>query len=937
MQVYSRSLVEFTMANPTDVKETLNLPQTTFSMKAKLAQKEPEILKKWKDGGLYKKILAARKNCPTFVLHDGPPYANGNIHLGTAMNKILKDFIVKSRTMQGFLAPYLPGWDCHGLPIEIHVDKLLGEKKNEMSIIQIREECRKYALKYVDIQRDEFIRLGVFGEWEKPYLTMDPEYEAEVLRYLAVFFASGNVFKGKRPVHWCAQCKTALAEAEIVYKDKTSPSIYVKFPLISDLSSKYPALKGKKASVIIWTTTPWTLPANLAIAFHPEYEYAAFEAGDEVYLTAKRLVPVLVEIFGLKDPKILATIRGKDLEGLKARHPWIDRESLFVLADYVTLDDGTGCVHTAPGHGYEDYLTGIAYDLDIYTPVDDEGKFMPGVAKYAGINVFKANKLINDDMRKDGTLIKEVEISHSYPHCWRCKSPVIFRATAQWFISMDKGDLRKRTLDEIKRIRWIPAWAEERITTMMENRPDWCISRQRSWGVPIPAFYCRDCGEILADETTSRHIADIFEKEGSNAWFIKSAEALVPAGAQCRKCGLSRFEKERNILDVWFESGASHNVLGKRPDLPWPSDVYIEGHDQHRGWFNSSLVVGVAAKNGSPFKTCITHGFVLDEQGRAMSKSAGNFIEPREIIQQDGAEVLRLWIAMLNYKEDAPFGKEIQRRLVEAYRKIRNTWRFILGNLYDFSPDKDSVAAADMERLDKWALEKNADIGRKVLKGYDEYEYHTVFHAIYNFFTVEMSAFYLDILKDRLYCSGKNSRLRRSAQTALFRILRDTLTLMAPILPFTTEEAWESMPAYKGKAESIHLELFPSFKELWLDAKAQKEWEGLVGLREKVLKELEAAREQKLIGNSLEARVALNVPAPLMPLIQKYKGDLCTLFIVSNVVVDAAAGEELSIAVAKAPGNKCQRCWNYSTTVGTSTSHPDFCKRCEDVLKEMNR
>lgn len=937
MQVYSRSLVEFTMANPTDVKETLNLPQTTFSMKAKLAQKEPEILKKWKDGGLYKKILTARKNCPTFVLHDGPPYANFNIHLGTAMNKILKDFIVKSRTMQGFLAPYLPGWDCHGLPIEIHVDKLLGEKKNEMSIIQIREECRKYALKYVDIQRDEFIRLGVFGEWEKPYLTMDPEYEAEVLRYLAVFFASGSVFKGKRPVHWCAQCKTALAEAEIVYKDKTSPSIYVKFPLISDLSSKYPALKGKKASVIIWTTTPWTLPANLAIAFHPEYEYAAFEAGDEVYLTAKRLVPVLVEIFGLKDPKILATIRGKDLEGLKARHPWIDRESLFVLADYVTLDDGTGCVHTAPGHGYEDYLTGLAYGLDIYTPVDDEGKFMPGVAKYAGINVFKANKLINDDMRKDGTLIKEVEISHSYPHCWRCKSPVIFRATAQWFISMDKANLRKRALDEIKRIRWIPAWAEERLTTMMENRPDWCISRQRSWGIPIPAFYCRDCGEILADETTSRHIADIFEKEGSNAWFTKSAEALVPAGAQCRKCGLSRFDKERNILDVWFESGASQNVLGKRPDLPWPSDVYIEGHDQHRGWFNSSLVVGVAAKNGSPFKTCITHGFVLDEQGRAMSKSAGNFIEPREIIQQDGAEVLRLWIAMLNYKEDAPFGKEIQRRLVEAYRKIRNTWRFILGNLYDFSPDNDSVAAADMEKLDKWALEKNADIGRKVLKGYDEYEYHPVFHAIYNFFTVEMSAFYLDILKDRLYCSGKNSRLRRSAQTALFRILRDTLTLMAPILPFTTEEAWESMPAYKGKAESIHLELFPSFKELWLDAEALKEWEGLVGLREKVLKELEAAREQKLIGNSLEARVALNVPASLMPLIQKYKGDLGALFIVSNVVVDAAAGEELHIAVAKAPGNKCRRCWNYSTTVGTSTSHPDFCKRCEDVLKEMNR
>jgi isoleucyl-tRNA synthetase len=921
------------MPDQRDVKDTLNLPQTSFSMKAKLAQKEPEILSKWEAAGLYRKILAKRQGRPTFVLHDGPPYANGSIHLGTAMNKILKDFIVKSRTMQGYLSAYLPGWDCHGLPIEIHVDKLLGEKKKDMSIIEIREECRKYALKYIDIQREEFRRLGVFGEWDRPYLTMDPEYEAEVLRYLAAFFAAGSVFKGKRPVHWCPVHKTALAEAEIVYKDRTSPSIYVKFPMKSDLSEKAPALKNKKVSVIIWTTTPWTLPANLAIAFHPDYEYAAFEAGDEAYLVAKRLVPAVADLLGLKDPKILATFTGRELEHLKAVHPFIARDSLFVLADYVSLDEGTGCVHTAPGHGHEDYLTGIAYGIDIYTPVDDEGRFTADVKKYAGMNVFKANKLINDDMRKDGTLLKEGEIVHSYPHCWRCKNPVIFRATSQWFISMDKNDLRQKALEEIKKVHWVPPWGEERISSMMSNRPDWCISRQRSWGVPIPAFYCRDCGEILADEKTARRVADIFEKNGSNAWFLEETEDLLPSGAACPKCGSRQFDKEHNILDVWFESGASHNVLGKRDDLPWPSDVYIEGHDQHRGWFNSSLLVGLAARGRSPYRTCITHGFVLDEQGKAMSKSAGNFIEPKEIIAQSGAEVIRLWVAMLNYKEDAPFGNEIQQRLVEAYRKIRNTWRFILGNLYDFSPDTDAVKPDEMESLDRWALANAAGVGKRILKAYDEYEYHIIFHAVYNFFTVELSALYLDILKDRLYCSAKNSCLRRSAQTALFHILKNSLVLMAPILPFTTEEAWEAMPKFKGKEESVHLELFPEFREPWLEPGIAQEWEDLIGLREKVLKELEKAREQKFIGNSLEAQVILKVPAAKSRLVQKYRDELCSLLIVSDVIFQAGPGEELGVTVGKAPGQKCQRCWNYSTYVGTSRSHPDFCKRCEDVVK----
>lgn len=916
-----------------DYKDTLNLPKTSFPMKADLPQREPLILQKWERMNIYRKIIETRRNSSLFILHDGPPYANGNIHLGHALNKILKDFIVKSKSMEGFKSPFLPGWDCHGLPIEHKVDQILKDKKKNLSPAEIREECRAYAEKYVNIQKEEFRRLGIFGSWEKPYLTMDPEYEGDIIRYLATFFKSGEIYRKKKPVLWCIHCETALAEAEIEYHEHTSPSIWVLLSLSSDFYDKFPFLNGKDAFVIIWTTTPWTLPANLAVALHPDFTYSFFESDGKIYLIADTLCESIAKKLQFREINIIKRVKGVELEGLNAIHPFYDRKSLIILADYVNLEQGTGCVHTAPGHGEEDYHSGVKYNLEIYNPVDEKGRFVSNLPLFGNLQVFDANPLIVEELKKRGKLLLSEEITHSYPHCWRCKNPVIFRATEQWFISMDARSLRKRAIEAVKKAKWIPEWGMERITNMYLSSPDWCISRQRIWGVPIPVFFCKNCNEVLEKWEIMDRVAEIFSKEGSNSWFLRDASYFIPEGTKCDKCGGSNFRKETDILDVWFESGSSHSVLDRDSDHKWPADVYIEGNDQYRGWFNKSLIVGLSVKGDSPFKIVITHGWVLDEQGRTMHKSLGNVISPQEIIDKKGAEILRLWVASFNYKEDVKLGSEIVERLTEAYRKIRNTWRFMLGNIYDFNPSNDMIPKEKMNPFDLYILESWRRKAKKVLECYRNFEYHSIYHTLYNFFTVDLSALYLDIVKDRLYCSSPESEERRSAQTAIFIILKESLLLFSPILPFTSEEAWEFLPYFEGKGDSIFLHTFPQEETAWLEENRVKEWESILGIREMVLKVLEIERSKKTIGNSLEAKVLLKHPENYEKLIEKFKGLLPSIFIVSQVETEVA--NELSVEVLKADGEKCQRCWNYSISVGKNRDFPDLCPRCIEVVKKL--
>ena len=918
-----------------DYKDTLNLPLTDFPMKANLNQREPEMLAKWDSEGLYAQIESAGADKPLYILHDGPPYANGHIHIGHALNKILKDVILKSKRMEGFHAPYVPGWDCHGLPIELQVEKNLGSRKREMSKLEMRKECRIYAEKFITIQKEEFKRLGVLGDWDNPYLTMNYEYEGQTAAELAKFAHNGGLYRGRKPVHWCSSCVTALAEAEVEYADHTSPSIFVKFRLKDDISAFLPALAGKETYVVIWTTTPWTIPANLAIAMHPEFDYVALETAQGVLIVAEGLKDSFLKAVGLTGD-VIATFRADALERKNCAHPFYDRNSIILLGEHVTLEAGTGCVHTAPGHGHEDYELALKEGLEIYNPVDNHGKYLQNIEFFGGQFVFAANPNVIEKLSEVGALVGVSSISHSYPHCWRCKKPIIFRATEQWFISMKANDLRQKSLEAINEVEWIPRWGRERIFGMIENRPDWCISRQRTWGVPITAFSCTACGEYIADGALMDHIAGHFKQHSSDIWFDWSAEKLLPSGTKCPKCGAAAFEKENDILDVWFDSGVSHAaVLETNPKLSSPADMYLEGSDQHRGWFHSSLLESVGTRGVAPYKNVLTHGFVVDGSGRKMSKSVGNVVAPEEVIKKFGADILRLWVAAQDYRDDIRISQEILTRLSEAYRRIRNTCKYILGNLSDFEPAKDSVEPAKMPEIDRWALHQLELLKEKVLTAYNEYEFHVLYHAVNGFCTVEMSAFYLDILKDRVYTSRNDSLQRRSAQTVMYRILDTLLRLIAPVLSFTADEAWQYLPGEHEK--SVHFASFPQLQPELKDDSLLERWERLMKVRAEVSKALEQARTAKTIGHSLDAGVVISAAPELMTFLNEYAKELAAIFIVSKVelvaeiTADAYTAESvtgLKIYVTAAPGEKCERCWCYSEELGTDSEHPAICPKC---------
>jgi isoleucyl-tRNA synthetase len=931
-----------------DYKKTLNLPSTTFPMKASLVKREPEQLESWDKAGLHEQIRDASKGRELFILHDGPPYANGYIHIGTALNKILKDIIVRSKQMAGYDAVYVPGWDCHGLPIEHNVDKELGEKKKELSKAQVRRLCRKYAEKFIDIQREEFKRLGVMGIWDDPYLTMNFIYEATIARECGKFARDGSLFRSKKPIYWCFTCQTALAEAEIEYYDASTPSIYVKFFLKDDLSKELPALEGKDVFVVIWTTTPWTLPANLAIALHPDFEYVAVDVGNSaVYILARDRVDACMQSFGIADFAILGGIDPKTLEKKRCGHPLYPRDSLVILGNHVTLDAGTGCVHTAPGHGREDYEVGLAYGLDVYSPVDNRGCFTDDVDFFKDEFVFDANKTINAKLEESGALVHKEMMSHSYPHCWRCKQPVIFRATSQWFISMEKTGLRKKSLEAIDKVQWIPRWGRERIYGMIETRPDWCVSRQRAWGVPITVFYCEECESILLDEQIMQKVYQLFEEHGADIWFEKDISEFLPQDLACRQCGSKNFVKETDILDVWFDSGVSHAaVLEQRPYLRWPADLYLEGSDQHRGWFHSALLTAVGTRDRAPYEAVLTHGFVVDAQGRKMSKSIGNVISPSKVIGKYGAEILRLWVAASDYREDIRISDNILKQLSDAYRRIRNTGRFLLGNLYDFDPAKDTVAYDDMPEIDRYALHKLQLIVEKARKAYDTYEFHVIYHALFNYCTLDLSAFYLDILKDRLYTSPPDSVQRKSAQTVLQLQAETIARLMAPILPFTADEIWHHMPLKNGDRASIHMSSLPEVNPDFKDDDLAARWEFLLSIRGEVTKKLEEARAAKLIGHPLDSAVTITAGGDAYGALQPYTDELRSFLIVSkatlvkeDTIEGASEGSGLDgvrVQVEAAPGEKCERCWVHDTTVGTNKEQPTVCRRCQEALVELN-
>jgi len=924
-------------------------------MKAGLPQNEPKQLAEWEEKKIYHRIQEARAGAPTYVLHDGPPYPTGTIHLGTGLNKILKDMVVKSKTMAGYRAPYVPGWDCHGLPIETQVEKELGGKKGSVPPGEFRRMCREFASRYVDQHRRDFKRLGVLGQWEDPYLTMSPQYEATIADAFVTFLEKGYVYRGLKPVYWCIVDSTALAEAEVEYEDHTSPSIWVKFAVEPDAASEK---LGAGASAVIWTTTPWTLPHNRALAFHPDYDYVVAETSAGALLLAADLVGPALDSVKLEATNVRGPWKGKDLADLKFKHPFLDLTVPAVLADYVTLDQGTGIVHTAPGHGVEDFRTGQKYGIEAYAPIDGHGRYLEGPPEYKGKTVFQANPIVVELLRDRGALLGEQKLSHSYPHCWRCHNPVIFRATEQWFIDLDQagrdntGAIRPRALAEIAKVKWTPEWGAERIHSMIAERPDWCVSRQRFWGVPLVILYCTKCGKQF-DDYAALHalVQKWFSVEGADAWFTHSVEELLPTGTRC-SCGASDWRKETDILDVWFDSGSSHLAVLNRTDadgqeLPWPADMYLEGPDQYRGWFHSSLLVGIAVRNGSPYRHVLTHGWTLDAKGQPMSKSLGNVVLPTEVCEKWGADLLRLWVASQDYTADVRMSDNVMTQLSEAYRKLRNTFRFALGNLADFDPARDAVGGAEMEELDRWMLSRTAELVRECRTWYESFEFHRVFHALHDFAAVDLSSFYFDVLKDRLYTFAPRNRARRSAQTAVYRIAKALLALVAPITVFTAEEIWKYFPRAAGEPESAHLALFPRPDALGgpADQKVESSWQSLLEFRSEVLKALEEKRKEKFISGSLEAKVRIYSEYPQRTeFLRSYRDILPALFIVSQVeIVDDTQGlppkdspyAGWRIEILRSDGTKCERCWNYSTHVGESADYPTVCERCLKALGEI--
>ncbi len=929
-----------------DYNNTLNLPKTDFPMRAGLPQREPEILSKWEENQIYDKLMEKNEGKPVYILHDGPPYANGDIHLGHALNKILKDIIVRYKNMTGYKAPFIPGWDTHGLPTELKARKKAGiGKKANITDKELRDICKQFVMDYVDGQREQFKRLGVLGDWAHPYITLQPEFEAKQIEVFAQMADKGAIYRGLKPVHWCSTCETALAEAEIEYSEDECKSIYVKFNLSDDKGklSKF-SIDLSKIYFVIWTTTAWTLPGNVAVCLGPDFDYSLLNCGEEYYIIASKLVNDCMAAAGIEDYKIIGEVKGKDLEGIKVEHPFLNRESVVIVGEHVTLESGTGCVHTAPGHGIEDFDVCKNYDdIPVIVPVDSHGYLTDEAGQFSGLSISEASEKIISHLKDTGYLFAMKEIRHQYPHCWRCKDPVLFRATEQWFCSIDK--FKEKALSEIDNVKWVPEWGKNRMTSMVSDRKDWCISRQRKWGVPIPIFFCEKCNKPIIDKDIMMHVSNIFKQEGSDAWFIKDAEELMPKDTKCPHCGEAKFRKEKDIMDVWFDSGVTHAVVCEdRPGLKWPSDVYLEGADQYRGWFQSSLLTAVASKGRAPYKTVVSHGWVVDEDGRKQSKSMGNGVKPQEIVDKYGADILRLWVASADYHADIKISQDIIKQLCESYRKIRNTARYIVGNLYDFNPDEDCVEdlSNNLLPLDKWALVKLNELVEKARQGYELFEFHNVYHAIQKFCIVDMSNFYLDIIKDRLYVEKSDGIERRAAQTTIYVILDTLVKLINPILPYTSEEIWGYMPhSSKDDKMGALFNDIPSKIEIAITDDFMKTWDKIYIIREEIKKALETARKNKVIGSSLEAEVKIYCSGEMYEFVNRHKEDIKTVLIVSEISIsDSGKGEYntekldgMTITVNHANGNKCERCWIYSNTIGEDNENPTLCSRCSKILK----